>query len=726
MTGTTDASRRASSLVDPWAAAWTAVIAVLLLGVWWFGVQWFEADRIQARRVIVEGQATQYRTSLQMAVSSRAALVQGLRAFVERQERTGTLTQESFDTFAQGQYAIAAGIRTIQIAPMGVIRWTYPLTGNRAAIGLDLKTHSNAEVRADALRALDTTMVTVSSPFTLVQGGTGLAMRQSVHVNGKLWGLAAVISDMSSLLSESGVSHPPADMTVVVWDSHDRVIAGRAESLPPDPVRERVRLPDGTWRLAVAPTVGWAAWVAAAVDPVRWLGLFVVALLSAFVYGAVSRQHRLTRMVGERTAALAESEQRYRTLFEESPVSLWEEDFSGAREACEELKARGITDIRAYLTDNPGELRRIADLMQVRDVNRATVRLYGAADRGQLLGGLSAFITKTNEPDFVEHVAAVFEGAKSLTLMTHTEDSDDALHLALTWTAVPGHDDYSSIVVCIMDLTDRVRAERAMQSYREDLERLVAERTRELVEVNEDLIVAQEAKDAFLASMSHELRTPLNSILGFTGVILQGAAGPLTEEQSRQLEMVRKSGRDLLALVNEVLDLSKIEGGFASMACEDFEVAPLLSAVADTLRPLADQKGIGLEVNVAGDAPALVCSDRDRVRQILLNLLGNAIKFTQSGHVGLEAHIDGEFVVMAVSDTGPGIPVEEAESIFAPFRQLSRDSGANATGTGLGLSISRDLASLLGGTLVLAHTDGTGSRFELRLPIEGPGAGDTA
>jgi PAS domain S-box-containing protein len=240
---------------------------------------------------------------------------------------------------------------------------------------------------------------------------------------------------------------------------------------------------------------------------------------------------------------------------------------------------------------------------------------------------------------------------------------------------------------------------------------------------------ADKIKSAFLATMSHELRTPLNSIIGFTGIMLQGLAGPLTAEQNKQLDMVRTSARHLLALVNDVLDISKIEAGQLAVACEPFDLKRSIAKVVTLVRPMSEKKGLAFHVTIA---PALgeAVSDERRFEQILLNLLSNAIKFTDRGAIGLEADLVNDHtspgatagqaaVRLRVSDTGTGITPDDLATLFQPFRQLDSGLSRNHDGTGLGLAICRRLAELMGGTIRAESVWETGSTFSVTLPLKG-------
>jgi signal transduction histidine kinase/ActR/RegA family two-component response regulator len=242
----------------------------------------------------------------------------------------------------------------------------------------------------------------------------------------------------------------------------------------------------------------------------------------------------------------------------------------------------------------------------------------------------------------------------------------------------------------------------------------VRHQSQQVEQLNVALLRASEAKSQFLASMSHELRTPLNAIIGFTDLLLMGGRDPLTARQQTALEKVRESGKHLLGLINQVLDLSKIEAGRMEIRAEAFPLAPLVQECLATVEPQATAKGLHLAAVGLEAAPELV-QDRVRVKQILLNLLANAVKFTTEGSVEVRvASALADAVAIAVMDTGPGIPAGEQEAVFDEFRQLAPDRAAG--GTGLGLPIGRRLAALLGGTLTLESTPGCGSVFTLRLP----------
>jgi signal transduction histidine kinase/HAMP domain-containing protein len=235
---------------------------------------------------------------------------------------------------------------------------------------------------------------------------------------------------------------------------------------------------------------------------------------------------------------------------------------------------------------------------------------------------------------------------------------------------------------------------------------------------------AQEAdrlKSAFLASMSHELRTPLNSIIGFTGIILQGLVGPLNPEQEKQLNMVRDSSRHLLDLINDVLDISKIEASQLETVSEPFDMREAVAKVIQTMMPMAGKKGLGLVAEVS-PAVGQITSDRRRVEQILINLVNNAIKFTDQGEVRVECEIGGDWLVTRVVDTGIGVKPEDVGKLFEAFRQIDTGIARQHEGTGLGLSICKRLVEMLGGKVWVESEWGVGSTFTFTLPMDRRGA----
>jgi signal transduction histidine kinase/DNA-binding response OmpR family regulator len=231
---------------------------------------------------------------------------------------------------------------------------------------------------------------------------------------------------------------------------------------------------------------------------------------------------------------------------------------------------------------------------------------------------------------------------------------------------------------------------------------------------------ASRYKSEFLANMSHELRTPLNSSLILAKLLADNAAGNLNGEQVRFAQTIYSAGNDLLHLINDILDISKVEAGKLELLPEELPLRRLVDGMARTFEPLARQKELALSVTVAPEVPATINTDRQRLEQVLKNLLSNAVKFTEAGSVSLTVGATPEgWIQFTVQDSGIGIPQDQQERIFEAFHQADGTTSRRFGGTGLGLSISRDLTTLLGGTLVVASAPGQGSTFTLSLPRSG-------
>ena len=243
----------------------------------------------------------------------------------------------------------------------------------------------------------------------------------------------------------------------------------------------------------------------------------------------------------------------------------------------------------------------------------------------------------------------------------------------------------------------------------------------EIARKNLELAEASRMKSAFIANMSHELRTPLNAIIGFTGTLLMKLPGPLTVDQDRQLNTIRTSARHLLSLINDLLDVAKIEAGKVTLAVAPVQCQSLLGETVESLRPLAQQKGLALTLELPPE-PVVIVSDRRALMQIVINLVNNAIKFTEQGTVRVSlaqrASADGVVTEISVADSGAGIRPEDQPKLFQAFSQLDSTSTRHAEGAGLGLYLCQNLASLLGGSLLFSSQFGAGSTFTLVLPAK--------
>jgi PAS domain S-box-containing protein len=324
-------------------------------------------------------------------------------------------------------------------------------------------------------------------------------------------------------------------------------------------------------------------------------------------------------------------------------------------------------------------------------VNAQCERLFGY-DRDELMGQpVEKLIPDGLRPVDAGQVGAGFELAT-----LHKDGTEIPVEISLSALETPAG---RLTMAAVRDITDRKRFEWQLREQNVELER------------------ASQAKDNFLASMSHELRTPLNAIIGFTGTMLMKLPGPLNAEQEHQLRLVQTSGKHLLSIINDLLDLAKIESGRVQIALEPVDCLRVIEEVVQSLQPSAEGKGLTLRIETF-DGPVAATADRRALGQILINLVNNAIKFTETGEVCvcLIPAVAGEGPLrITVRDTGPGIPQADLARIFRAFERSATSAKATDEGTGLGLHISRKLAELLNATITVSSVVGEGSTFTIAL-----------
>jgi signal transduction histidine kinase len=278
------------------------------------------------------------------------------------------------------------------------------------------------------------------------------------------------------------------------------------------------------------------------------------------------------------------------------------------------------------------------------------------------------------------------------------------------------------MVGVVLDITERKQAEQEilrlntqLQAHATELERRVADRTVELEVAKTRAEAADRAKSTFLNTMSHELRTPLNAIVGFTEILLAEVPGPLNAEQHKQLRIVQDSSRQLLALINDVLDISRVEAGEMRLAQGRFDLAALLATMRDAFTPQVARRELGLSVHL-GRGPAIVYGDKRRVQQVINNLVSNALKFTIKGSIAISLERRGDRYALTVADTGIGIPPDDVDKLFKPFSQIEGGMRLAREGTGLGLAITKHLVEAMGGNIEVESRWGEGSKFTFTLP----------
>ena len=365
----------------------------------------------------------------------------------------------------------------------------------------------------------------------------------------------------------------------------------------------------------------------------------------------------------------------------------------GVASMSRDLSARKLaeTKLRWMLEVAPDAILGVDASGSVELVNAQCERLFGY-DRDELMGQPVEMLI----PDGLRPVEAGQIGAGLELVTLHKDGTEIPVEISLSAMETPGG---RLTMAALRDITERNRIERRLREQYVELER------------------ASKAKDNFLASMSHELRTPLNAIIGFTGTMLMKLPGPLNAEQEHQLRLVQTSGKHLLSIINDLLDLAKIESGRVQIALEPVDCLRVIEEVVQSLQPLAQSKGLALHVKTL-DGPVTATADRRALGQILINLVNNAIKFTDTGEVCLTlipaAAAQGP-VRITVHDSGPGIPQADLGRIFRAFERSTASAKATDEGTGLGLHISLKLAELLNGTITVSSVLGEGSDFTVSL-----------
>lgn len=409
-----------------------------------------------------------------------------------------------------------------------------------------------------------------------------------------------------------------------------------------------------------------------------WANVVITALTDGA--GKLRGFSKVTRDITERRRAeqlLQESEDRHRKLFDNNPHPTWVFD----RET----------------------LRFLA-------VNDAAVRKYGYSSDEFLKMTIKDIRPPEDVPAMLKTVAGIRDGTESVGAWRHRLKDGTDIDVEITSYALSFAGRPADVVVAV-DITQRKRDEAEKRRF---LEKLAAS-NEELELRNREVERATKLKSKFLANMSHELRTPLNAIVGFSDLLADGSPGELNDKQKRFVNHIKQGSAHLLQLINDILDLSKIEAGQLELRCEDFQVKDALPEVLSAIRPMAMAKNI--QVHHKLEADRAVYADRVRFKQILYNLLSNAVKFTpKDGRIEIDCVEKGSEVFISVSDTGIGIRAEDQKVVFEEFRQIEGNTNTANEGTGLGLAITKRLVEQQGGKISLESELGKGSRFTFTLP----------
>jgi PAS domain S-box-containing protein len=375
-----------------------------------------------------------------------------------------------------------------------------------------------------------------------------------------------------------------------------------------------------------------------------------------------------------------------------------------------------VTDPQANVILMNREAERLLETSAV----RASPRLHDIRDNdAKLAGFINEFMLQKR-----------LRREERMTLVDPDEARDVPM-LAVSTKILNDHYEPTAVVTVLRDLTQEVQNQHLAQELRRlntELEVRVQAATRELEERNAQLEKqstqlerASRMKTEFLATMSHELRTPINAVLGYNSLLREGLFGEPTPRQQDALERMRNAAQHLLTLINDILDLTRVEAGQLHVVASDIELPAFLEGLSEAVRPTASEKSLDYSIAIDPAVP-MIRTDETRLRQVLLNLLSNAVKFTEEGSVTLTVRVgmSPDHVLFEVVDTGPGIHAADLETIFEEFTQADQSATRKHGGAGLGLAISRKLIRIMGGTLDVSSTIGSGSSFRVELPTTPP------
>jgi len=407
-----------------------------------------------------------------------------------------------------------------------------------------------------------------------------------------------------------------------------------------------------------------------------------------------------------------------------------EENYRKMRVA--EAQARAESDRLNLIIDS------VADPIVVTDAGGATSLMNEPAERlFTIPKGASAIEQRwvqSNDAHFSSFIAGMLVSADQRRVgeigLVEAKTGEPMPVEAIAGKILSEHGELTAVVTILHDRREAIEKAKLYEQLKQasdELERKIQLATADIAQQNEllrrqaiELEQASALKSQFLANMSHEFRTPLNAMLGYTSMLLQGVGGPIEAPVKRQLGRIESNGRHLLTIINEILDISRIEAGRMPLQVSKFRIPELVSEVKAELEPIIVRSKLSVTLHVAKDLPPLF-TDRQKVKQILLNLLSNALKFTHHGAVTISATADkrDRTVQLSVVDTGIGIAPADQERIFEDFRQLDNSPTRAYGGTGLGLSICRRLAQMLDGRISVQSQMGRGSTFTLALPTKG-------
>ncbi|SMP30157.1 response regulator [Shimia sagamensis] len=618
----------------------------------------------QEQRALAVSETSRLRAQIEGYVSADIQLVRGMIAALSADL---DMSQEDYSFLAQQVMGTHQEFLNIALAPDLVVTRVYPYEKNKAALGLDY--NKNEAQRAAAYRVRDSGKMVLAGPVNLVQGGTGFIGRFPVWDtrNGqrRFWGLVAAVIDADGLYQNAGLLDQNLTIDVALTGkdgtgAEGALFFGNPTVLDDAPILMDIQLPSGTWQLATRPKEGWAT----ASDDVwgtRIFFFFVGLLIFVPTFAA-------GRLSDTRRSAIDALKRREVELERLSLV---------AKHASDSI----------ILSTPDGKIQW---------VNAGFTRMMGYSSKeavGQHVGELLNS-ENTNPETIQDMINQRIQGNRfHCQIINKTKDGRD---IWVGTNIFPIKDDDGNITMNIGIERDITRTKQYEKELAEA--KLVAEK-------------ADRAKTDFLANMSHEIRTPMNGILGMADLLSESA---ISGEDRQCVDTIRDSGHALLKIINDILDLSRLESGKLEISDVNFNLRHCIDSAVELLRHKADQKGISLTLDYEDDLPTEVRADDGRLRQIIVNLVGNAVKFTSSGGVRVLVKRDEESeygIKVEVFDTGIGITEAQAQHIFDRFSQADAATTRAFGGTGLGLTISSMLARRMGGDIALCTDYDDGACF---------------